>query len=227
MFLFTNPEAKDKYETSGFFGHNPNRAMVVGLALNTDVFRSIKVKKYSIPTIISVGGLYKVKGHQLVIQAFKKLVDRGLKNVRLHVYGRGDYKGKLVKLVHSLKLDDYVEFKGHVSHEELAEAYNKAHLLVVANLKEFTTPIGEAMLCNLPVVAMGCGGIRYAIPDDSYGFVAKRLNLEDLADKMERLIKDDRLREKISRKGRDYTLKTFGYQAVAERSYDAYSKLIT
>jgi len=221
-FLFTNPGARSKYEEFGFVKKNSKRSVIVGLPLNTDIFKPMNLKKYKTFTLISVGGLYKVKGHHIVIGALKKVVDAGHKEVTLHIYGKGTAKPWLEELVKKYNLRDNVKFMRHIPLKKLAEAYNRAHLFVLANLEEFTSSIGEAMLCNLPVVVMDCGSIRFIIPDDSYGFVTRRKNVNDMAKEIIKLIKNPDLRKKLPKKGRSYICKTLGYKYIAKKIHKAY-----
>lgn len=220
-FMFTNPGAKKRYEDFKFVEKGSNRSIVTGLPVDTDIFKPMKIKKYGGFTLISVGGLYKVKGHQIVIKSIKRVLDKG-HNVKLYIYGEGNYENKLRKLVKSLNLEKNVEFKGHVSYEKLAEAYNKSHIFVQANLEEYTSAIAEAMTCNLPVVVMNTRSMRFAIPDESYGMVTRRYDIGDMSEKIIKLLKNKRLREKLSKNGRNHIYKKLGYKYVAERTYKAY-----
>ena len=104
-----------------------------GYAKETKNFKPLKGKKQSKKTIIlSVGGLYKIKGHHLIIKALKNLIKKS-HNIELWIVGEGYYKNNLKTLTKSLKIEDKVKFLGNKSHEELTKIYNESDIFVLAN----------------------------------------------------------------------------------------------
>lgn len=78
----------------------------------------------------------------------------------------------------------------------------------------FPLVILEAMAHKLPVVTTDEGGILDVIIDGENGCICKKNNSQDLANKIEILLKDEKLRKKIGSEGRNkyeqnYTLECF------------------
>ena len=71
---------------------------------------------------------------------------------------------------------------------------------------------------------MECGGRQFVIPDESYGLVAKKFDVKDMADKIIRLIEDKILSSKIAEKGRRNIITNFSVKSVAEKVYRAVVK---
>ena len=82
-------------------------------------------------TVLSVGNLRKVKGHDLVIEAISMMED-----VNLIVIGAGEEDQALRALVDKLGLGNRVRFIQPVSHRKLREYYVAADALVLASEKE-------------------------------------------------------------------------------------------
>lgn len=220
--FFTNNEAAKRAEKLGLMEKNSKRKVITGHATDTSVFRPLNVKKPSKPVILSVGGLYKIKGHHLIIEALAKVREK--KNAELWIVGEGYYKEHLQELAQKLGIREHVKLLGSKSKEELATIYNIAHVFVLANYQEITPAVNEALACKVPVVVMECGGRKFVIPNDNYGLVAKKFNTEDMADKILKLIENKKLAQRIAKNGRAYIKKNFSLNRVAEKFYRSFIK---
>jgi glycosyltransferase involved in cell wall biosynthesis len=220
--LFTNPGAVERCIKLGFVKKNSKNIVVTGHATDTSTFKPMNVKKNKGKTILlSVGGLYEIKGHHLIIKALKKIIEQG-NNAELWIVGEGYYKNHLADLAKRLGISHKVKFLGGKDHKELAKIYNISDIFVLANYQEITPAINEAMACGKPVVAMECGGKDFVIPNESYGLIAKRFDTEDMADKIIKLVKNRGLARKISKNGRGHIIKNFSIEKVAEKFYKAF-----
>lgn len=221
--LFTNPEAAERCSRLGLIERNSKKAVIIGHATDTNTFKPLNIKKDKSKTILlSVGGLYEIKGHHLIIKALRKVIDRGF-DAELWVVGDGYYKNELVSLTKKIRLEKNVKFLGSKGHVELAEIYNKSDIFVLANYQEMTPAVNEALACDLPVVVMECGGRDFVIPDENYGLVSKKFDVEDMAEKIIKLIKGKRLANKIAENGRKRVLENFSIEKVAEKFYKAFT----
>lgn len=222
--LFTNPSAEERCFRLGLI-KDKKKSIVIGHATDTKTFRSLNVKKDKNKTILlSVGGLYKIKGHHLIIKALQKIIEKGNQNTELWIVGEGYYKDELIKLTKKLNVQNKVKFLGKKSHKELAKIYNMSDVFVLANYQEITPAVNEAMACEKPVVVMECGGRDFVIPNDNYGLISKRFDTEDMADKITTLIKNKDLARKIANKGKQHIIKNFGVKNVAEKIYKCFTK---
>ena len=147
--------------------------------------------------------------------------DKGY-NADLLIVGEGYYKKNLLRLVGNLGLKSSVKFLGSMNHGNLARAYNKADIFVLANFQEITPAVNEALACGLPIVVMECGGREFMIPNKSFGLICKRFDVEDMAKKVELLIKNRKMMEHIAKNGRERILKNFSIETVAEKFYKSF-----
>ena len=220
--FFTNPEAAERAVKLGLMERNSKKMVVTGHAVDTSVFKPLKVKKPKKIVILSVAGLYKIKGHHLMIETLSKVREKH--DAELWIAGEGYYKKNLELLAKQLNLREHVKFFGGKSKKELAEIYNMASVFVLANYQEITPSVNEALACGTPVVVMECGGRKFVIPNENYGLVAKKFDTDDMADKIIKLIENERLAQKIAKNGRAYILKNFSLERVAEKFYRSFIK---
>ena len=123
----------------------------------------------------------------------------------------------------SLRLQGSVKFLGGIEHEKLPGIYNQADVFVLANFQEITPAVSEALACSIPVVVMECGGRKFILPNESYGLVSKKFDVEDMASKIMRLLKNPSLQQRIAQKGRKRIIQKFSVSTYAEQLYKAIS----
>ncbi|MGB5762714.1 MAG: glycosyltransferase, partial [Sedimenticolaceae bacterium] len=99
-------------------------------------------------TLLSVGNLIELKGHDLVIRAMPFLPQ-----CDLLVVGDGKMQAALKALAVSLGVEHRVRFLAAVPQSELVKIYNAADVLVLASSREgMPNVVLEAMACGTPVV---------------------------------------------------------------------------
>lgn len=102
--------------------------------------------------LISVGRLDEGKNHQLLIRSVGKLKS---KKVRLYIFGDGELRYELQKLIKNLGLKNIVFLMGFDSNPY--QYLKTADLFVFASNHEgFPNALLEAMACNLPIVTTNC-----------------------------------------------------------------------
>jgi glycosyltransferase involved in cell wall biosynthesis len=220
--IFTNPGAEQRCLRLGLI-KNSKKSIITGHATDTHCFRPRKTKKQDKTVLLSVGGLYKIKGHHLIIQALKKIISKGHKDTELWIVGKGYYEDKLKSLAKKLNIEKNVKFFGSKVHDELAQIYNQSNIFVLANYQEITPAVNEALACEVPVVVMDCGGKEFVIPSKEHGLISRKFDVDDMAQKIIMLIKDKKLAARTAKKGRKYILRNFSIEKVAERLYIAFS----
>ncbi|MAE42501.1 hypothetical protein CMO93_01910 [Candidatus Woesearchaeota archaeon] len=221
--IFSNPQAEERCLRLGLL-EDKKKSIISGQATDTACFRPMKVKKLKKTILLSVGQIIKFKGHQIAIKALKKIIDKNYKNIELWIVGKGNYETYLRSLVKELKLGNYVKFLGSKSHEELAKIYNMADIFVQTNTQEITPAVNEALACGIPVVVMEAGGTRFVIPNNKCGLIAKRYDVDDIANKIIYLMENKKAAKKMASCGRKYILNNFSIKEVAEKFYTAYTK---
>lgn len=221
--MFSNPQSMQCYIDFGFVEKGSKKIVILGHATDTSIFKPINIKKNSNKTVLlSVGALIKIKGHQNIIRSLKILIGK-CHNVELWIVGEGKDKHWLEDLIKSEDIEKYVKFLGRKNHEELALIYNKSDIFVLANQREITPAVNEALACKKPVVVMDCGGADFVIPDSTFGIVTKKNDIKSLAHGIEIFIKNRKLAAKTAEKGYKRIVENFSIEKIAEKIYKAYS----
>jgi glycosyltransferase involved in cell wall biosynthesis len=99
------------------------------------------------------------------------------------------YHGALRRFVADMGLEQAVTFRGHISDDEVASAFDQADLLIVPSVHEgFCVPMVEAMAVGLPVVASRSGVSRDVLGEA--GIMVDTHDPEALADAIAGLLAD-------------------------------------
>lgn len=146
--------------------------------------------------IVAVGRLVKLKGFELLIRAFARLSQK--LNARLIIIGEGEERQKLEQLIDSLGLSERVALLGF--QENPWKYMACVDLFVLSSLTEgLPNVIGEAMALGLPVLATDCSpGIREYLQDGQYGLLVPPGDVNALAQGLERLLTDSKLRQRLA-----------------------------
>ncbi|MFF3564132.1 glycosyltransferase [Streptomyces sp. NPDC002574] len=169
--------------------------------------------------VVAAGRLAPVKRYQDLIRAFDK-VRAERPDWGLRLYGVGDRRDSLTRLVEELELGDHVTMMGAVSPIEPEMA--KGSILAVSSvLESFGMTIVEAMRVGVPVVSTDCPlGPGEIIEHGMDGLLVPPRDTDAMAAALLRLINDDETRKRM---GRAALLKGAHYDP--HRIADVYSGL--
>lgn len=150
--------------------------------------------------IVTIGRYSYEKGYDFLLRIWA-LVEKKYPDWQLNVYGMGD-PTPYVKLMDELSVDPR---RCHLNSSlvDVESEYLRSSILVQPSRTEgFGLVLVEAMACGLPVVAFDCeNGPRSLIEDGEDGFLIPPCDVELFADRLMRLMDDERLRTKMGEKG--------------------------
>jgi len=151
------------------------------------------------PYIFSSGRLIEYKATDLLIRAFARVPDSG---IRLFITGDGPKKMELSALIATLGLGERVQLLGRVSREENHRLMSQSLFCVFPALREAFGHVNlEAMAAWKPVVATDWGGPKDLVVDGATGFKVLGKNpeqhVEMLSGAINRLIDDSQLRRRM------------------------------
>jgi len=151
--------------------------------------------------VVSVGRINSYKRYEILIRAFFK-VNFGRCVIIGSTYSGASlrYLEKLKRLVKSLRLSDRVRLIVNSSFRTLKHFLSKAKIYVhSASFEHFGISVVEAMACGcVPIVHKSGGPYEDIIEYGKYGFSFTEIN--ELADKIKLLLKDDDLHKEFSKK---------------------------
>lgn len=110
-------------------------------------------------TVLSVGNLVPLKGHELTIEAVA-----ALPGANLLIAGGGPLHDALSGQAAALGVSDRVRLLGEVPHRDLSHLYSAADVSVLMSEREgWANVLLESMACGTPVIATRVGGNAEAI----------------------------------------------------------------
>jgi len=141
------------------------------------------------PYIFSMGILRRVKGFDVLIDAFERVKTRH-PDISLLIGGEGKERGGLEKLVCDLNLKERVHFLGAVSGMEKIRLLKGCEFYVCAAIAEepFSNSTLEAFAAGKAVVASHVGGVPDLVEDGRTGRLVPPGNPDVLAEKMIELL---------------------------------------
>jgi teichuronic acid biosynthesis glycosyltransferase TuaC len=129
-------------------------------------------------TLLSVGHLVPVKGHELAIGALPLLP-----GATLLMAGDGIERGRLEAQARELGVADRVRFLGVVPQAELPRYYGAADALVLASSREgWANVLLESMACGTPVVASRVWGTPEVVAAPEAGLLMEERSAQGVAD---------------------------------------------
>ena len=170
---------------------------------------------YTNNTVLFVGRIDRYKGVDILLKALSLI---GCK-YKCVIVGDGPYLKRCKRLCRSLHLENNVEFPGWVYNDDLFKIYSQASVVVVPSI--WPEPFGivgiEAMSFARPVVAFNVGGIPEWLEHGKTGFLVERLDYQDMADKITRLLSNDSLSREMGINGYNECLKRFNQKDYIEQ----------
>lgn len=151
--------------------------------------------------ILFVGTWFERKGGPILLEAFRRLC-RKYKNIRLTIVGPIP---KRLKEKFSLRSNNNIAQFDYVPRERLMrEFFPKADIFVLVppKVEGFGFVVLEAMSFGIPVVVSNVCALPELVDDRKTGFVITPGSVEDLADKLETLIADQSLRDRMGKAAR-------------------------
>ncbi len=161
------------------------------------------------PAVAIVATLRDWKGHDDLLDAWQSLRAR-VPGWQLLVIGDGPRRAHLEGRVASMGLADDVRFTGN--QDDVPAWFACADLAVLPSFGDEGVPqsLMQAAACGLPAVSTPIGAIPEAVRDGETGLLVPPRDVPALANALERLMRDDALRERMGRAAHAYAQANFG-----------------
>jgi glycosyltransferase involved in cell wall biosynthesis len=139
-------------------------------------------KNYSgVTKFIIASHISKEKGIQDIIFAVSNLPDNLKQEIKIDVFGEGNYEPELKKIIDDLDLQQQFTFKGSVT--DLEKRYAKYDYLLHASYGEtYCYSVVESLVAKLPVITTNsAGNVLKLVKNQENGFLFDAGNLEALS----------------------------------------------
>jgi glycosyltransferase involved in cell wall biosynthesis len=158
--------------------------------------------------------LVPIKGHRVLLEAFAQIcgaIEDGGAKPKLELIGDGPERAHLTELATQLGIGDSVTLLGALSQDETLRRMAGGDGFVLASFGEgLPVSLMEAMALGIPCVSTYIAGIPELIVNGENGLLVPAGNVEELAQAMGRLMRDEVLCNELTRKAR----------ATVKREYD-------
>ncbi len=198
-----------------------NKSSVMPMPLE-DIFFVQKEKRKigdEIKLLSVVSCMSDEKGIQVTLEAFKCLMDDGLKAV-LYIVGSDDHPGqenmiRLKEMTRTLEINDFVKWVGSVRHCEITHWINDTDILIDSRcVGSFSSIVLEGIAKGTAIIASDVKGNREFITCEN-GLLYKAGEKNDLCEKLKRMINDQGLRYRCMRKCNEWILHNEGRYKVS------------
>jgi glycosyltransferase involved in cell wall biosynthesis len=183
--------------------------------------------------IIFVGAINPQDGLDILLNVVKILVyQRGFNDLILRVVGDGDSLQEMKRLSVEMGLENNVVFEGFVTDRKKLTGWIESSCLGVepapdnaVNRISTFIKVAEYMAAGLPVVAFDLTETRFTT--DESAILVKPGDLESFADAIQRLLNDEKLRQKLGAAGKLRVKEYFNWEISADNLKAIYSELIS
>lgn len=197
---------EEAYDIIGSYGVSPEKIFITYNSPDTDIIFAAKDKIKNLPPILPlntrrmlhVGRLIKWKRVDMLVDVFSRLKKK-YPEAELVIVGKGPEEENLKNQVKRLQLEDSVRFVGAIyDMETLGRYFTAASMYVLAGMGGLS--INEAMCFDKPVIVSECDGTEKKLVREGYnGLYFEDGNAEDLYKKLEKLLADTDLVQKMGK----------------------------
>jgi len=177
--------------------------------------------------IMSTCRLVELKGVDMVISAMPHVL-RSVPNAVYLIVGSGEDRERLEGIAREKGVSHKVIFTGYVSDETLLAFYNLSSLYVmpsremldIGSVEGFGISYVEASACGKPVIGGRSGGVGDAVIDGVTGILVDAKNVDEIAQAIISLLKNNELAEKLGKQGLEHVQKELSWDKIAFKLYE-------
>lgn len=236
--IYKFADATLNYSTSAYeilpsYGVNANNIYVTFNSSITDELTKYKLEinqeefanKGEYKEIIHIGRLVRWKRVDLLLEAVARLKDKHT-NCRLTIIGDGPELEHLKEQAKSIGLEKVANFVGGVyDAKDLGRYMCRADIYVLAGMGGLS--INDAMTYELPIICSVCDSTeRDLVKDGINGLFFEDGNADDLADKIDKLLSDNELRNQMGKESGRIIREEINIDTVADKYVRAFNDIL-
>lgn len=180
------------------------------------------------PILISAGRLIPQKGFDVLIKAFKKVVEHRPES-KLVILGSGPEEESLIRLSKDLGIKDKVYFKGHLSQANVFQEMSKAKIFILPTThsgERLPNVIKEAMGCRCYCLSSKSVGIEELLIDGKTGFVIPSNKAEAYAEKAIEILTNESNFSSILKNATKLICESFDRNSISKAYISEWKRLI-
>lgn len=179
--------------------------------------------------VLTAGALIRVKGFALAIKAFKMFSDNH-PATELNIVGSGPEEHRLRKLIRQFDLERKVKLNGNIPRDELLAEMADCDVFLFPSLRDGGgTVVVEAMAAGKPVICLDIGGPGMHITNECGIKIIpgkQEETVAELADAIERLYLDKRLRDDLGTAGHERAERFYHWGKLGDRLNEIYRETL-
>ena len=186
-------------------------------------------KKYNIDpdskVILFMGRIHSIKGIDVLLHAFAKMVKDSKVNATLVVAGPDDgFLEECIGIVKTYNINNVI-FPGQLDDMKRIDAYVDADVVVLPSRYEtFPMVVLEAYACGKPVIASNVGGLRDLVIDKETGILVEPGNVNELSRALLVSLSEDNI-AKWGLRAREF-VKQFSVEKVVDKLEQIYVNVL-
>lgn len=171
-----------------------------------------------------IGRMTSVKRVPDVLEGFRRLRESGVDAV-LCLVGDGPDREEIERQASALGVIRHALFVGYQDH--VGSWYEAFDVLVLPSANEGTPVVAiEALAAGCPVVATRVGGVPDVVEDGVTGYLVAPRDTEALAERLERLARDPKLRRRLGDAGKERVLTRYAVERLVADTDELYRSLL-
>lgn len=188
------------------------RVTVTPNYVDTDHFQPLPDVQPEAGRTVFVGALEKAKNLPILLRAMDRVPA-----ARLKLVGDGPLRSQLEDLAKELGVTERVVFAGRKPSSQLPAILNRAQAFALTSHYEgHPKALIEAMACGVAVLGTDVEGIRNVIRHEETGLLCPP-SPEGIAAALTRLLEDAPLREKLGRGAREFAIREYSLDRIAQQ----------
>ncbi len=172
-----------------------------------------------------IGRLVPIKNHEMFIQVMEQVMSK-IPHVHAFIIGDGELKQELVAKVVDGPNKERFHFTSWIT--DIERALAGLDVVAMTSLNEGTpVSIIEAKASGKPVVSTNVGGVSDILGNTEAGFLCQKGDIQGFTSKIESLVEDRTLREKMGTAGRAEVLQKYHYKRLCGDMDVLYKSLLS
>ncbi len=173
-----------------------------------------------------IARLFRLKGHEYVLQAAERVVVRH-PHARFLFVGDGILDAPLHEQVHRRGLDPFVKFTGLAPPEDIPGLLAATDIVVHASLREgLARVLPQALIAGRPVVSYDIDGAGEIVLAGETGYLLPPKSIQPMVDAIGELIERPELRDRLGSEGRRRFTEQFRHESMTLRLRELYEELL-
>jgi len=182
--------------------------------------------------LIFVGRLVSKKGIEYLLESMPSVLKRHPKQ-HLTIIGDGPLRTTLLELCRVKKIEQSVTFVGSIVNTAIPSYLQKAAIaimpsVVTDNGDQDGAPVAimETLACGCPTLVSDYPGARDIIVDGENGLLVRQKSSIMIAEKINYLLDNPKIRESLGKNGRESIQKKFDWQVVSAEFQAVFNKFV-